>query len=304
MTAWVCGLPPRMAWDDYDEDEVHAVALASKAGDRDAFGELYRRFYRRVLVWLQRRVRNDDDAEELAQEVFLKAMSLVGTYQRREDKPFVAWLIAVAKMVLDAHRRSWWLDQQAVSIETDRIQRDASDGSSTEQDSADAKLSSEVAAAFDGLTAAQRRCVQMRYLEGLPASTVATLCECTESAVNNNCYTAVKRLRRDLVPQVPAQQRAEPAAGTVLYTIAEAAIRTGRSARGLHTAIQDQRLTAHRVNGRLMVSAAALDAFHAIAQPPRPPRRRRAQGTAPALNAVPHPRSCAAVDCRDLADAA
>ena len=66
---------------------------ASLDGDRDAFGELVRRYQQRVFRLAGRFFRRPEDVEEVAQETFLTAWSKLHTYAGRA--PFEHWLTRV-----------------------------------------------------------------------------------------------------------------------------------------------------------------------------------------------------------------
>ena len=63
---------------------------AAQAGDRDAFGELFERYRPGIVALAMRRVRNADEAEELAQDVFIQAMQKID--QLRVPEAFGGWL--------------------------------------------------------------------------------------------------------------------------------------------------------------------------------------------------------------------
>jgi RNA polymerase sigma-70 factor (ECF subfamily) len=64
----------------FNEDILVARAIA---GDAEAFGELYR-FYREAIYrYILIRVRNATDAEDLTEQVFLKAWEALPAYQQR-----------------------------------------------------------------------------------------------------------------------------------------------------------------------------------------------------------------------------
>lgn len=71
---------------------ISDFALAQKAnqGNMQAFAELYKRHYRRVLSLCLRMTRNFAEAEDLAQEVFLHLLRKVGSY--RGESAFTSWL--------------------------------------------------------------------------------------------------------------------------------------------------------------------------------------------------------------------
>lgn len=74
---------------DPDEDLVRA-ALAAPDGDTKAFAALVRRHQSAVLVNCRHLTRSRDDAEDLAQEVFVKLFFKLGTFEGRAK--FSTWL--------------------------------------------------------------------------------------------------------------------------------------------------------------------------------------------------------------------
>ena len=56
---------------------VAQLVRAAQAGDREAFGELFERYRAGIVALAMRRVRNADEAEELAQDVFIQAMQKI-----------------------------------------------------------------------------------------------------------------------------------------------------------------------------------------------------------------------------------
>lgn len=84
------------------EDERRLVDLA-KSGDGDAFGQLYEAYFDRVYRFIFFRVSDDQIAEDLASQVFLKAWENLQRYHPRG--PFLAWLYAIARnTVIDNYR--------------------------------------------------------------------------------------------------------------------------------------------------------------------------------------------------------
>ena len=86
---------PLTALDDEAVLAVH-VDPARTPGQREAaFGELVRRFHRRVFAVCRRTLHDDADAEDVAQEVFLRLARKAATF--RGDAKLSTWLYAVAR---------------------------------------------------------------------------------------------------------------------------------------------------------------------------------------------------------------
>jgi RNA polymerase sigma-70 factor (ECF subfamily) len=74
-------------------DEAALVARA-KAGDMDAFSNLVQHYDRRVFRMAKQITQNDDDAEDVLQESFLKAYSHLDDFQG--NSKFYTWLVRIA----------------------------------------------------------------------------------------------------------------------------------------------------------------------------------------------------------------
>jgi RNA polymerase sigma-70 factor (ECF subfamily) len=82
---------------DHAED-LDAARLVSRVqlGESEAFAELYLRYFDRVYGYLRVMIRDRHEAEDLAQQVFVKAFEALPSYERRRQ-PFRAWLFVVAR---------------------------------------------------------------------------------------------------------------------------------------------------------------------------------------------------------------
>jgi RNA polymerase sigma-70 factor (ECF subfamily) len=74
-------------------DETELVAKA-KAGDPTAFTELVSHYDRRVFRMAKQITQNDEDAEDVLQETFLKAYSHLDNFQG--NSKFYTWLVRIA----------------------------------------------------------------------------------------------------------------------------------------------------------------------------------------------------------------
>ena len=83
-----------LVWESIDsETPLNELVLAAQDGDRQAFGELARRFERSVYATALRRLNNHAEAQELTQEVFLQLLRKVG--QLREPECIGGWLRSI-----------------------------------------------------------------------------------------------------------------------------------------------------------------------------------------------------------------
>lgn len=86
------------------EDHEREFVRRARAGDRVAFAALVDRYWNLVRAWLAGLTGWHDEAEDLAQEVFLKAW--VGLPTLADEAAFVAWLFRIARNEFLAFSRS------------------------------------------------------------------------------------------------------------------------------------------------------------------------------------------------------
>jgi RNA polymerase sigma-70 factor, ECF subfamily len=76
------------------ETELAQLLSQVRAGDADAWGELYRRYAPAMFRFCRRLLPAREDAEDATTEIFMKVRQKLGTYD--SSRPFTAWLYKVA----------------------------------------------------------------------------------------------------------------------------------------------------------------------------------------------------------------
>src|SRR5882672_7041462 len=76
-----------------EEGENEIILLSQK--DPASFKPLYERYFRRILLFVLRRVNDKERATDITQQVFLKVLSNIGKFQFR-GFPFSSWLYRIA----------------------------------------------------------------------------------------------------------------------------------------------------------------------------------------------------------------
>jgi RNA polymerase sigma-70 factor (ECF subfamily) len=87
-----------------DAEEVRLIRKAQR--NRQAFGELYERYLRKIYTYIYYRTGNHEDAEDLTSRVFQKAYLHLPTYEH-QGLPFSAWLYRIAHNMV----ANWYRDQ-------------------------------------------------------------------------------------------------------------------------------------------------------------------------------------------------
>ena len=162
-------------------------------GDIHAFGLLVERNRKPLISFLQRTVQSRFEAEELAQEVFLRVYRSRASYEPAAK--FKTWLFRIA-----SHTAINWLRDRRYQ----RFQEEANhcrypDCKPTIEETllADVKAQ-EIRDAIDRLPATQRAAVIMHKYRELGYSQIAIQLQCSESAVKSLLYRAYEHLRASL----------------------------------------------------------------------------------------------------------
>ena len=77
-----------------NDAELTEVLSQVRAGDPDAWGELYRRYAPAIFRFCRRALPTREDAEDATTEIFMKVRQKLGTFD--SSRPFTAWLYKVA----------------------------------------------------------------------------------------------------------------------------------------------------------------------------------------------------------------
>jgi RNA polymerase sigma-70 factor (ECF subfamily) len=140
------------------------------SGDPDAFATLYDLYVEQIYRFAFFRVGDEQTAEDLTSQVFLKAWDNLSSYQMR-GLPFSAWLFRIARNnVIDYYRTH----KETTSLESDAV--DKPDPAAAIDDKVERRLQAEeVHLALQQLTEDQRQVVTLRFIEGLSTDEVARI---------------------------------------------------------------------------------------------------------------------------------
>jgi RNA polymerase sigma-70 factor (ECF subfamily) len=168
------------------EESEERLLVEAAQRDPDRFSELYERNFERVYVFLARRLRDRDAAEDLTSEVFHKALAHLPNFDWR-GVPFSAWLIRIASNLVN----DYWKRSARELVEQPPEQESAMD---PEQIEYCARLFRMVAT----LPHDQRRVVEMRFAEGKSIREIAQELGRSEGAVKQLQFRGLETLRMQL----------------------------------------------------------------------------------------------------------
>ena len=168
--------------------DAELVAQA-KAGNVEAYGELYERYLDPIYRYIKTRVAGDQVAEDLTEMVFLRTFERLDKYQER-GHPFSSFLYQVARnQLVDHYRRK----KEEVSLEAAQHvehPEGSMDESVIKQDQIN-----ELHNAIEKLPEDYQDVIRFRILMDMPTAEVASWLERSEGAVRVLLHRALHALR-------------------------------------------------------------------------------------------------------------
>ncbi len=171
---------------------LEELAVRTAGGDRDAFAELYRSLIDPVFRYLYWSTGSQEDAEDLAEEVFLKALLNMGSFDPGRG-PFKAWIFRIARNLMIDHQR------RRSRRGCEELGEDVDDGSEpVPQRLEDEERARTLRECLRELPSAQRQVIAMKYFAGMSNAETARALGRSEGAVNALQNRALRRLGKSL----------------------------------------------------------------------------------------------------------
>ncbi|MEK9145436.1 MAG: sigma-70 family RNA polymerase sigma factor [Elusimicrobiota bacterium] len=174
------------------------LVLRSREGDGEAFGGLVSRHQPAVTGFLMGMLGNLDDAEDAAQEAFVKAFRSLPSFQGRSS--FRTWVTRIAINTARSRQR-WSFLRRALSLDASRGEDEAWEESfkataaEPEREALDRRL--EFDRAVKSLAPREREVVALR-MEGYALAEIADIAGISEGTVKSTLFSAPRKMRRDL----------------------------------------------------------------------------------------------------------
>jgi RNA polymerase sigma-70 factor (ECF subfamily) len=174
-------------------DRIGTLVEKAQKGDRVAFEALVREHRDRargLVLHLLRKGCPDIDADDVLQETFLRAFTLIRSFSFRGEDSFLRWFGGIAGNVIremEKRRRK----EPRVGLTRDRASEDPSQGKVLRRRERFERLR----AALDGLSPEHREVLLLSRIKGLPLKEVARRMDRSHGAVRALLWRAVQALR-------------------------------------------------------------------------------------------------------------
>jgi len=185
-----------------EESAETGLVQAARAGDLEAFGQLVKLYDRNVFRIAQHITHNEEDAQDVVQEAFLKAYTNLEQFQG--NSKFYTWLVRIAVnealMKLRKRRNSKTVSlDEDVETEEGSMPREVADWSpNPEQIYGQTELGDILKKTIQGLSPAFRTVFVLRDVEGLSTEETAETLSLSVPAVKSRLLRARLQLRERL----------------------------------------------------------------------------------------------------------
>lgn len=169
------------------------LLLKAKQGDTEAFGRLYELYFTPVFRYIYLRVREQETAEDIAQQVFLKVFKVIGDYQEK-GRPLALFFTVARNKIID----HWRKKREARLDEADSL-----DAFPAEDENLAEKIDGASAGKFLEKTLAvlgeeQREVIILKYVSELSNKEIAALTGKKEEAIRQMQCRALKKVREEM----------------------------------------------------------------------------------------------------------
>ena len=178
--------------------EAPAMLARARQGDGEAFRQLVEKHSRSAFRLAFRMTGNEQDAEDVVQESFLRAYRHLGRFEARAD--FGTWLyriVANCSVELIRTRRSRHARARMESLD-EMASIPAADDPGPDRLAESAHIRRRVGAALDDLSPLERAAFTLRHYEGRTIDEISRTLRLGTSAAKHAVFRAVKKLRTDL----------------------------------------------------------------------------------------------------------
>ncbi len=183
-----------------DLDDRALVELAKD--DKEAFGELYSRYLKKMYSYIYHRTGNTHDAEDLTAKVFYRAYSHIGNYEDR-GLPFQAWLYRIAHNIV----ANWHRDQgrrKIIALDdyvAHSLKSDAPDRLAEESEER-----AQLMQAVRRLPEDRQQLLLLKFIERMTNAEIGEIMGRTEGAIKSLYHRTLLALREDLQLMPGAEQ--------------------------------------------------------------------------------------------------
>jgi RNA polymerase sigma-70 factor (ECF subfamily) len=163
-----------------------------KAGDERAYEELVTEYRERVYRVAWRILRDDESAEDAAQEAFIKVFRHIGRFEGRSS--LYTWIYRITvNIALNKLKRDRFRQMLPLGDLPRRERRPSADPARMAESS---EIGERVSEAVAALPDKQRTVFTLKFYEGMSHKEIANVVGCSEGTSKANYFHAIRKLRK------------------------------------------------------------------------------------------------------------
>lgn len=186
---------------DETQDDRELVVRA-KDGSEEAFNDLVRLYHERIYRIALRIVHDPDEADEITQETFARAVAALDRFDFRAK--FYTWIVSIARNAAFDALRSMQRRSRYKSAEDGLDRFEGEGGGDPVQASSASEAKQVIQKALGRLSVRDRTLIVLREYESLQYDEIAKVMGCSVGTVESGLHRARKRLRQYLTALAPS----------------------------------------------------------------------------------------------------
>jgi len=166
------------------------LIIRAQNGNISAFEELIYNYDKKVLALAMKYVKNEDDAKDIYQDVFIRVFRGLKKFQFKSE--FSTWLYRIVTNVCLTHKPSEENEKMNTAIELIDEEPDP------ERVIKSAEISEHITEALESLSPRQKMIFMLKHYEGYKLKEIAEMLQCGEGTIKKYLFDAVRKMRTQL----------------------------------------------------------------------------------------------------------
>jgi RNA polymerase sigma-70 factor (ECF subfamily) len=180
-------------------DTEKSVIQQAKQGSEQAFGQLYELYFDKIFKFIYYRVSHKEAAEDLTEEVFIKAWTNIKTVK---EESFNGWLYQIAKnKVIDYYR------QKKVTVDLEDIQNVLESDEDLNEDANTVIEKKVFMKVLKQLTPEQQIIIKLKFIEDMDNAEISELISKSEGSIRVVQHRAILKLQELIKKEIANDNR-------------------------------------------------------------------------------------------------
>ena len=185
-------------------EELELVQSA-RQGDKEAFRQLFEVNKRKVFAIAFRYAKNQEDAEDILQETFIKAYQALDKFHTNEGTSFTSWLYRISiNSSIDLLRKKNKMEDKFFDPDNLDNLSSGDQGHNPEHSTGIQDIRDKISVVLNQLTARQRMIFILRHHQQLSTQEISEYMGCSQGSVKKQLFRAVTAIKdhfKSLIPE-------------------------------------------------------------------------------------------------------